>query len=277
MVSPSTGPTMQGEAAADEDEEADRAERRAAPAPLADRDQADAGGEHDQHRLEHEAELRDAEVELGLEGRQPEQKPPVSADRAQPSSPRRARCSGCPAAAFARRPSTSRTAMPTSVIAAPPISIRCVGPQSVTSWPKRRCHTSSSGKPISEKAPQAQTSTPPSGAYQSSRDPHRGRARPLLGQHHREEAGAEDAEQAGEDEVVRGVGQRALVAADADVQRDVPVHAEHGGDQRHGGDARGQRGPARQAAHALGEVGPAPEQRDRARSGGPCRATSARR
>ena len=58
--------------------------------------------------------------------------------------------------------------MPTRVIAAPPISIRWVGPQSVTSWPKRRCQTSSSGKPMSEKAPQAQTSTPPSGAYQSS-------------------------------------------------------------------------------------------------------------
>ena len=31
---------------------------------------------------------------------------------------------------------------------APPISIRWVGPHSVTSWPNSRCQTSSSGKPI---------------------------------------------------------------------------------------------------------------------------------
>ena len=54
-----------------------------------------------------------------------------------------------------------------SVIAAPPISIRWVGPQRVTSWPKRRCQMSSSGKPIRAKAPQAVISTPPTGAYQS--------------------------------------------------------------------------------------------------------------
>ena len=57
--------------------------------------------------------------------------------------------------------------MPTSVIAAPPMSIRWVGPHSVTSWPNRRCQTSSSGKPIRLKAPQAQIRTPPSGASQS--------------------------------------------------------------------------------------------------------------
>ena len=57
--------------------------------------------------------------------------------------------------------------MPIRVIAAPPINIRWVGPQRVTSCPKRWCHMSSSGKPISEKAPQTQISTPPSGAHQS--------------------------------------------------------------------------------------------------------------
>ena len=55
--------------------------------------------------------------------------------------------------AFAPAASTNSTARPTRVIAAPPISIRCVGPHSVTSWPNRRCQTSSSGKPISENAP----------------------------------------------------------------------------------------------------------------------------
>ena len=42
------------------------------PAHMRASDEADAGGEHDQHRLEDEAELGHAEVELGLERRQPE-------------------------------------------------------------------------------------------------------------------------------------------------------------------------------------------------------------
>ena len=58
--------------------------------------------------------------------------------------------------------------MPISVIPAPPISIRWVGPQSVTSWPKIRCQTSSSGNPISANAAEAIIATPPSGAYQPS-------------------------------------------------------------------------------------------------------------
>ena len=62
--------------------------------------------------------------------------------------------------------STNSTASPISVIAAPPISIRCVGPHSVTSWPNSRCQTSSSGNPISANVPADAISTPPSGAYQ---------------------------------------------------------------------------------------------------------------
>ena len=58
--------------------------------------------------------------------------------------------------------------MPPSVASdAPPISIRWVGPQSVTSWPNSRCHMSSSGKPMSAKAPQAAIIRPPTGAHQS--------------------------------------------------------------------------------------------------------------
>ena len=163
------------------------------------------------------------------------------------AAPRRVRSAQCPPRAARRCRSGSSTA--------PPISIRWVGPQRVTSWPKSRCHMSSSGKPTSEKAPQAQISTPPSGACQSRVMPHRGRARPLARQHDREEARGEDAEQAGEDEVVRGVGQRAGVAAVVDVQRDVPVHAEHRGDQRDGGERGGQRGPARRSRRRCGEGG----------------------
>ncbi len=57
--------------------------------------------------------------------------------------------------------------MPSSVITAPPMSMRCVGPQSVTSWPKSRCQKSSSGNAMSANRPVAHMSTPPSGAYQS--------------------------------------------------------------------------------------------------------------
>ena len=65
------------------------------------------------------------------------------------------------------RPSTIRMQLPIRVRPAPPISIRWVGPQRVTSWPKMRCQTSSSGKPISAKAADAIIAIPPSGAYQS--------------------------------------------------------------------------------------------------------------
>ena len=72
VASPRIGPIEHGQAAADEQEEPDRAERGAAARPHAGEHEADAGGEHDQHRLEDEAELRHAEVELGLERRQTE-------------------------------------------------------------------------------------------------------------------------------------------------------------------------------------------------------------
>ena len=114
---------------------------------------------------------------------------------------------------------------------APPISIRWVGPQSVTSWPKRRCHMSSSGKPESANAPQAAITTPPTGPTSRRRPDGRGR-RPLArqrgGQHAREQHAVEPKQ----DQVVRRVGERAGVAAVVDVQRDVPVHPEHGGQQR---------------------------------------------
>ena len=58
--------------------------------------------------------------------------------------------------------------MPPSVASdAPPISMRWVGPQSVTSWPNSRCQMSSSGKPLSAKAPQAVIIRPPTGIHQS--------------------------------------------------------------------------------------------------------------
>ena len=85
-----------------------------------------------------------------------------------------------------------------------------------------------------------------------TREPQRGRARRLGREEDREQAGEEHAEQADEDEVVRGVGERAGVAARVEVRRDVPVHAEHGDQQRAGEHAERQRAPRRQAGRALG-------------------------
>jgi hypothetical protein len=71
------------------EEERHGGQRRPAPAPDPRGDQADARGDHDHQRLEDEAELRDAEVELGLEGRQPEQEAAGQRDRER--DPRQAR------------------------------------------------------------------------------------------------------------------------------------------------------------------------------------------
>ena len=65
-----------------------------------------------------------------------------------------------------REPSAYRIHAPRIENVAPPISSRCVGPHKVTSCPKIRCHMSSSGKAISDTAPQAQITSAPSGAHQ---------------------------------------------------------------------------------------------------------------
>jgi hypothetical protein len=94
------------------------------------------------------------------------------------------------------------------------------------------------------------------GRAPAGRERHRGGAGRRVARHRdREHAGREDAEQPGEDQVVRGVGERAGVAAVADVQRDVPVHAQQRDDQRHAGDGGRDRRPRGQAGDALGEAG----------------------
>ena len=67
---------------------------------------------------------------------------------------------------LAALPSRCRIRAPTTENAAPPNSSRCVGPQSVTSWPKMRCQMSSSGNASREIEPQTVMITPPSGAHQ---------------------------------------------------------------------------------------------------------------
>ena len=74
----------QADPAADGDEEGGGGERAAAPDPEAGADQGHRGGDREQHRLEHEAELGHAEVELRLEGREADQEAAHQADAAQP-------------------------------------------------------------------------------------------------------------------------------------------------------------------------------------------------
>ena len=239
---------------------------RAAADPDPRGDQRDAGGEGEHDRLEDELELRHAEVELGLEGREADQQAAHRERRAGSGDERatRGRRGRRRRLDRARRgPRRCRIALPIRVRPAPPISIRCVGPQRVTSWPKIRCQTSSSGKPISAKAAAASIAMPPSGAYQSPAIRIARAARLALGEDDREEAGGEDAEQAEEDQVVGRVGERAGVAAVVDVQRDVPVHAEQRDQQRAGGEQRRQRGPG-------GEAGVARRRSRRSGAGGRC-------
>ena len=139
------------------------------------------------------------------------------------------------------------------------ISIRWVGDQRVTSWPKIRCQTSSSGKAMSEKAPQAAIMIAPTGASEAG---HVGRgADRVARQRHAEDPGGHHAQQPDEDEVVGGVRQGPGIAAVVDVQRDVPVHAEHGDDQRTALDGQRERRPARQAGEPADTVGEASERR----------------
>ena len=94
-------------------------------------------------------------------------RPPGSQTLAQVLDPPAPRGRSWPSRFIARMTSTWMHGDADSVMQAPPMSMRCVGPHSVTSWPKSRCQRSSSGKPSSEKLPAANMMIPPSGAYQS--------------------------------------------------------------------------------------------------------------
>jgi hypothetical protein len=91
-------------------------------------------------------------------------------------------------------------------------------------------------------------------------DAHRGGAGLVLfaqRQHHRGAAGDEDAEEADQDEVVRGICQRAVIPAVADVQADVPDEAEQRTDDRRDEHGDRQRDPRRSFEAPSGPVGQA--------------------
>jgi hypothetical protein len=114
-------------------------------------------------------------------------------------------------------------------------------------------------------------------------DPHR-RDAGLLAvarEHDRAHAGDEEGEQAVEDQVVRGVRERSLVATSPGVQADVPEEAEEGHDERAGDEQGRDRRPAGltgarvqrvaetlEPLDAVGAVGPGDVDEDRGDDGG---------
>ncbi len=74
-------------------------------------------------------------------------------------------------------------------------------------------------------------------------DPDGGAAGLVEGQEDRQHAGDEQEEQAHQDEVMRRVGERSLVAAVTDVQADIPEEAEQCADDRAGEQEDRQRRP----------------------------------
>ena len=206
-------------------------------------------------------ELRHAEVELALEGREADQEAAGERDRRSAAAQASRRRSRCAAAAGARAPSTSSTAWPTSV------QRGAADQHQVRRAPQRHVLAEQPVPDVVEReADQREAAARGNQDAAERRVPVRV-SRIAVGHGFSsrtidEAAGGEDAEQAEQDQVVRGVGERAGVAALVDVQGDVPVHAEQRDDQRDRGEGGGERDPAwagRPTRAANGR--PAPEQR----------------
>ena len=230
VASPRTGPTMTADAAADDEEEDRRAERAARPDPHARGHEREAGGEGDQHRVKHLGELRHAEVELGLEGARADEQAAHQGDAPQLRPRRRARCS--PPSAPGAHALAQEDGLGDQGQAG------AADQHQVGRAPERHVLAEDAVPHVVEREGDQRVGAADRDQDAADRrvpvlrDPDRRGtgALALLGQRDREDAGGEDAEQADEDEVVGGVGQRAGVAAVVDVQGDVPVHPEQRGE-----------------------------------------------
>ena len=230
---------------------ADGGERAAPAAPQPGGDEPDARGERDQHRLEEEVELRHAEVELGLEGREADQE--AAAERRAPEhQPERHTA----LAVLAAEDALGARALGEQHALADQRHGRAADQHQVRRAPQRHVLAEQPVPEVVER--EADQREAAGGRHQQAAERRvpavveadRGRARLLPRDRHGEEARGEDAEQAEEDQVVRRVRERARVAAVVDVQGDVPVHAEQRGDERAGAERGGQRDPRRQPADA---------------------------
>ena len=219
------------------------------PGPDPHRDERDARGEHQQDRVEDEPELRHGEVELALERREPDQERAAEQDLLDAH-----------VAGRALRPHLAGEgrALHQQDHAAERRHRGAAEQQQVRRAPQRHVLAEDAVPDVVEREAgerdaradedqhAAQRCLEPAGERQP------GRAGLLGGEEDGEQAGEEHAEQPDEDEVVRGVGERARVAPRVEVRRDVPVHAEHRDQQRAGEHGERERAPRRQAGLALG-------------------------
>ena len=240
-------------------------------------DQGDPGRERDHDRLVDERELRHAEVELELERREPDQE--AAGDRCAAQlhedhvkAARLGVALRAGAHALAEQdPDRERRER------------RAGDHQDVGRAPQRHVLAEEAVPEVVEREPGDRERAADEQEHAAERgmpalaDLDRRRGLAAGAQQHGDEAGEDDPRQAGEDEVVGRVGERAGVATVVDVRGDVPVEAEHGDQQGTARDRAGQRDPARQAGHASGEAREAVERRDAALTVGPREHQPARR
>jgi hypothetical protein len=234
-------------------------------------DQPDARGEGDHDRVEEQPELRHAEVELELERREPDQEAAGDPREPQPVEDLGAALMGA-----------GPLGPPALALSAP--SFREQDPD-----PERRQRRAADHEDVG-RSPQrhvlAEQAVPDvvegearqgEDAAQEHQHPaergvppleklDRGARAPAGPEQDGSAAGQHDPYEPTEDEEVGRVRERAGVAPVVDVGGDVPVEAEARGDQRHGGDRRGQGDPARQPRDAADRGGRA---RERARAASP--------
>ena len=231
---------------------------RAAAEPDPRHDERHAGREHDQHRVEDQLELRDAEVELALEGRHADEQAARQPDDAQVAHPGQLQVHH---AGGLHRPHDlglddgdrqqrhDRAADEHEVRRAPERDV--LAEEAVPEVVEREGDER-------EAARETIIMTPPSGAYQSL--PMRtavGPGRSARSSRPRQIAKKPAAKMPYRPPRMKkwpGLLKTPVVAALVDVQRHVPVQAEQRRDERDDRQAAGQRGPRRLTGDALGEA-----------------------
>ena len=252
-------PDQQRQPTADGEEHDDRHQRTAAAGADTSGNERDAGGQHDENRVVDGAELRHAEVELTLQGRETDQHRPADgvvgeADRASGEAGT--------IESVAMQLGCATSALLTQDPGGDGRERRAPDHLDVRGAPQRHVLPEQGVPHVVEREARQRDETAQRQQRAADADP------PEAGKAHavgvvvgveREggHAGDRDAEQADDDRVVSRRGERAVVAALVDVPGDVPVEAEHRDQQADRGHADGQRRPARQTRGLLGPIGQA--------------------
>ena len=251
------GPDDQHHRGHDQQVGAGRGQRAAAAEPQARGDQGDARRQRDEHGVEDELELRHAEAELELQGREADQRRAGELDLPgeQHLAPARVRAARRAAALDQQQPRGDRrqrgAADHQHVGRAPERDV--LAEEAVPDVVEREAEH---GDRAAQQQQRAAERDAPAGRQRERR------AVAIVGAEHAgQEAGQRDAAEPEQDRVVRDVGERAGVAAVVDVGGDVPEEAEGGDPERAERDQHRQRRPARHGHHALGQARQAAEQR----------------